>query len=561
MLVVGTNDIKDDELFIVAKELIATRSKYVRYSPSEDIFKLRECVCLYTNEAEVVGMLSSGLSEATSISALKLLKYPIVYCIVMAMLKEIDKIAFGFDNDYSCSISKSAIKEILKILFESCADKISDSLERFGNEVESLYDRMVDGHLSPLSKKQYHAYSKIQFSVMGLSIATYTIVIGWMYMRFLKEKIEKYKGTNVNLNDNIADSFIEEFKSNKILIKRVCNYACEMIRIPLYDSNYFDGKTFDTEKFIQHLVTSVNEDLRFDLERDEHFKIACKAFVLPSFYSPMITEEIASFTTYLLVYGKTVSDVILSCFSNANQFNVFKGNWETMIHKGLKNITVEDSLDNIKSRYCMYLTGQLAIPEYIQTDYGEYSLNLLYPCVQGAEALVRTLHTVFDFNQAEPKKLNASELFLFWSFMFAEIYKSYGNRIVGEDTKTILPFVIYALLRLLAPIGHPATDCFYNTSNIHKVYADCKKSIPDLDDVLDYLPECFGIMKVNKGSDEMWIQCVNVVMTMWMGNALNDLLSRNYSIEYIVPVLTKTELSEIILSYINPIYRKMIGLL
>lgn len=569
MFFLDTSISSNDELFLMAKDIIATRSSFIAYSPTSDVFTLRETILCYTNEAEIIAMICSTLSIAageTEIPGAKyivklLIKYPITYRLIRSMLADIDVVVLGKSNDYSCNISKSTIKEILEILADNFKDKIKGLADDFSKQVGSIYDNMMNGRLFSSKKNETnYVYGKIMFSLLGLSLASYTMVIGWMYMLFLKRKIINNGGIDLYLDDNIATGFINEFKNNKAEVNRINKYACEQVRMPVSDNKYFDGKVFDEERFIQDLVASVNENykLHFDLERNEHSKLIGESFISASFEKPIITEEIATLTTLLLFSEKAMSDMIISSFINVDGCRSFKGSWETMIRRYLKRIIgdITDSIDNIKSRYCNYLNGQLNIPEYIWTDYSDYSNNLLYPNVQGANAFVSTLLTIYNIEQRNPKETGPSVLFLIWSFMSADIYNSYSKD--GRvDVNMFFPYVLCALLRLFTPINRHMYECLYNTDVIHMIYQECVKTMPEVDDILDYLPDYFGVFKSNDRNDCMWAACVNEVMTRYLADNMKRLATGDIDVATAIRSLDGIRPSEPFIQYLMPLYRKV----
>ena len=107
-------DSSKDEIFLMAKDLIATRSKFQPYSPTEDIYKLRETIIDYTCHAVFCAELFSGLSaiaSSTEVIGAKyivkiLVKYPVTFKLIMSMLKDIDDIVLGTSNNYSCNLGK-----------------------------------------------------------------------------------------------------------------------------------------------------------------------------------------------------------------------------------------------------------------------------------------------------------------------------------------------------------------------------------------------------------------------------------------------------------------------
>lgn len=563
-------DSSKDELFLMAKGLIATRSKFQPYSPTEDIYRLRETIINYTCHAALCAELFSCLSaiaSSTEVVGAKyivriLVKYPITFKLIMSMLKDIDDIVLGTNNNYSCNLSKNTIIEILGLIADNYMDKFEDYVDNYSKRIGTFFDNFINGGKISLSGKKY-GISKTMFCMMGLSLASNTMVLGWMYMHFLNGKINNHRGVCFDLNDDISKLFISEFKTYKDDVKRVNNYACETVRIPDTTNRYFDGNEFDGEKYIQDIVASIYEDekLRFNLEKDEHKKIADNTIILQSFGTTLITDDIANFTTYFLFRNHSLSESFLSFFCDKNQCNAFKNSWDIMIRKYVKQSSgnTMESLGNIKSRYINYICGGIDPPQIIFIDYSDPdNINhLLYPNVQGCNAIINTLLTIFDVEQRQPQKLEPSIIFLYWSYMFADIYLSRSNE-WESDSYSALSYILYANIRLFAPINRHTTDCFFNTINISTIHMECKKAMPKMDDIIDYLPEHFEVLRYNKQDGELWTKCVNDVMTRYLAENLWEILSGNVTAEDAIRSLDTVSISKLFINYIMSLYSRFV---
>lgn len=546
--------LENDEIYLEARELIATRSKYVQYSPTQDIFKLRGIIFNYTENVEAVAVTAfmiSALASSAEITGanyiVKALKYPVVYNQIISMLKDIDNVILGANNNYSCNISKALILDLFRIFRDYSLDCFSDT---WGNIVSGKW-------FSSQKQTTKHVISNWGYGMLGLSIASYTICIGWLYMCHLKGKIIE-QGMLFNQDNNIAKLLVEELKSNKEGVKRVNKYACDIIRTPCPADEL---RTVDEiEKILKSSIeTKQKEDqMAFNLEKDEQHKLANNKFLSSSFEGVVITDQIASITTHCLLYNKSIFDSVLLFMNDHRTLQAFQSDWSAMINRGIAGMSgySSGSLDNIKSNYCNYLSDESSWPCYLQSDW-QHSTLLLYPNIQGADSLVQTLHIIFDINQRIPSYIKAGKMFLLWSFMFAEMNKEENGKISQIETETFFPYLICVLIRLYAPIRFVASDCFYNTKNIPRIFNLCKNAMPHFAEILDYLPPYFQVLKVSNGDEAKWVLSVNNMMMRYVGDRIYGLLNGSINLKEAIKELDVIKLSDIFIYNFKPLYKRI----
>lgn len=546
--------LENDVIYLEASELVATRSKYVQYSPTQDIFKLRTIIFNYTEKVETVAMTASIISALANGAGItganyivNALKYPVVYKQIISMLKDIDKVILGANNNYSCNISKTVILDLFRIFKDYSLDRFSDTLE---NVVSGKW-------FSSQKQTAKHVISNWDYGMLGLSIASYTICIGWLYMRHLKGKILE-QGMLFNQDNNVAMLLLEKLKSNKEGIKRVNKFACDIIRIPCSaeDLNTED----EIEKFLKNSIEIKQKEnqMVFNLEKDEQRKIANNELLSSSFEGVVITDQIVSITTHCLLYNKSIFDSVLLFMNEHRTLQAFQSDWLAMMNRGIAGMSgfFSGGLDNIQNRYCNYMSGELSWPCYLQSDWQYPSTLLLYPNIQGADSLIQTLHIIFEINQRTPRYIEAGEMFLLWSFMFAEMSKEDG-KISQIETEKFLPFLICVLLRLYAPIRFAAPDCFYNTKNIPRIFYNCKNAMPHFDEVLDYLPSYFQVLKAFNGDETKWVLSVNDMMMRFVGDRIYGLLNGSINLKEAIKELDVINLSDIFICNFKPLYNRI----
>lgn len=460
----------------------------------------------------------------------------------MSMLKDIDDVTLGDINKYSCNISKTLIIELFQFFKDFCIDSFSETVE---NVVSVKW-------LSSRQQTSKHVISKLNYSMLGLSIASYTVCMGWIYMRYLKGKILE-QGMHFYQDSNIAMLLVEKLKSNKEAVKRVNKFACDIIRIqrPNYEELSTEN---EVKKYYESLIESIQKEnqMVFNLEKDEHRKIAYNEF-LSSFDGVLIVDEIVSITTHCLLYGKSISDYILQ---HLNKQKAFQNNWLSMVNRGIERMSgcSFEGLDGIKSRYCNYMSGKLNRPIYLQSDW-QYGTLLQYPNILGVDSLTQTLHTIYDINQRKPRFLEAGQMFLLWSFMLVEMHK--GESCTISQAEPFWPYLTCALLRLYAPINLAASDCFYNTKNLPRIYFDCKNAMPRFDEVMDYLPPYFHALKATDGDEAQWVLSVNDMMLKYVGDRIYALLNGSMNINDAIKELDVINLSDIFIRNLKLLHNRI----
>lgn len=81
--------------------------------------------------------------------------------------------------------------------------------------------------------------------------------------------------------------------------------------------------------------------------------------------------------------------------------------------------------------------------------------------------------------------------------------------------------------------------------------------MPHFDEVLDYLPSYFQVLKAFNGDETKWVLSVNDMMMRFVGDRIYGLLNGSIILKEAIKELDEINLSDIFIYNFKPLYKRI----